>query len=103
MSFGTKQRSAVTRPMVLATQARVHAPVPPQNELPATHELVAGSRERYFTNAAAFSSTSALPRRAEPSDASKLVSIIVSALAVAMCVFGVFYWATNGTLEFPGL
>jgi hypothetical protein len=82
MSFGTKQPFAVTRPMVLATQT---------------------TRERYFTNAAAFSSTGALQRRPQASDASKFVSIILSALAVGMCVFGVYYWATNGTLELPSL
>jgi hypothetical protein len=103
MSFGTKQPFAVTRPMVLATQTRVNAPTPPQHEAQIERDLIAATRERYFTNAAAFSSTGALQRRPQASDASKFVSIILSALAVGMCVFGVYYWATNGTLEIPGL
>jgi hypothetical protein len=89
--------------MVLATQARVHAPAPLQHQEQIERELIAGTRDRYFTNASAFSSTGALQRRPQASDASKFISIILSALAVGMCVFGVYYWATNGTLDISGL
>jgi hypothetical protein len=103
MSFGTKRTAVALKPMVLASQTSVYVPAPKPDQGPATSDLVAGSRARYFANASAFASTSALPRRHEPSDLSKSFVVLLSALAVAMCVFGVYYFLTNGTLKLGDL
>jgi hypothetical protein len=103
MSFGTKRSTIAHKPMVLASQTSVHVPAPKHDQGPATADLVAGSRARYFTNASAFASSSALPRRLEPSELSKSVVVLLSAAAVAMCVFGVYYFLTNGSLKLGDL
>jgi Zn-dependent protease len=103
MSFGTKRSGSSLKPLVLATQNSLHVPASKPDQDAATVDLIAGSRARYFANASAFASTSALPRRKQPSEISETVVVLLSALAVAMCVFGVFYWLTGGTLKLSDL
>jgi hypothetical protein len=103
MSFGTKRALTSYKPMVLATPTRVQPaltnPTPQQIE----RELITGARARYFSNADAFVSSTALPRRKKASEASNLVTILISTLVTALFVFGVFYWATQGTLDLPAV
>jgi hypothetical protein len=101
MSFGTKRTQVAPKPMVLATQRSLH--VPKNDQIIQMPDLVAESRARYFANADAFSSTRALPRLHEPSELSKVVTFVLSTLAIAMCVFGVYYWLTGGTLKLGDL
>lgn len=104
MPFGTKPRNAVPGPLVLASQAPVQTHVPVQSDIaPTNHELVNSARARYFSNDFALSSTRAVQREPQADTGTKLVSIILSAIAVTMCVFGTFYWLTDGTMKLPGM
>jgi predicted DNA repair protein MutK len=101
MSFGTKRTQTGYKPMVLATPTHIQPvaanPTPQQIE----RDIISGARARYFTNADAFVSSTALPRRKQSSTTSKALSIALSALVTAAFVYGIFYWATQGTLELP--
>jgi hypothetical protein len=104
MSFGKKQPLGQPKPLVLATQASVFVNMQAPQVVPSPMELTSVgpiSMERRFSNAAFFGSTTALPKRVEPSATYNAVMFTLTTIAIGLFVYIVLSWATNGNLDKP--
>lgn len=103
MSFGTKPKRSMYRPLILATQNLVETPASKPTFPAIDRDHIEGAHARYFSNASDFMSSGALRRHSEPSKSSQVLTIVASLVITGIFVLGVIYWATNGMLNLPNL